>query len=82
MKMAETGPFLFLLNTPMPMCRSALLGVELRLGEREPRVYALSSPPRRSSASLRRTSPSRRSIASPRRVCKSFFVRPQKIPIF
>ena len=82
MKMVETGPFLFLLNGPTPRCRSALLGVELRLGEPEPRVYALSGPPRCSSASLRRTSPSRRSIASPRRAYKSFFVRPQKIQIF
>ena len=42
--------FYILLDTPTPRCRSASLGVELRLGEPEPRVFELSGPPRQSSA--------------------------------
>ena len=73
MKRAKTGPFLFLLDTPTPRRRSACLGVELRLGEPEPRVSTLFGPPRCSSSSLRRTSSPKHSIASPRHACKSCF---------
>ena len=45
----------------------------LSLGDPEPKVFALSGPPRRSSASPRRTSPPRCSITLPRRTCKSYF---------
>ena len=73
MKMAKIGPFLFLLNTPTPRRRALSRRRSLRLGEPEPRVSTLSSPPRLDSALPRRTSPPRRSIASPRRACKFYF---------
>ena len=58
--MAKSGHFYVLLDIAMLRRRS------LRLGEPEPRVYALSGPPRHRSASPRQTS-------SPRRTCKSCF---------
>ena len=68
MKMAKSGHFYVLLDTPMPRRRS------LHLGKPEPRFSALSSPPRCCSASPRRSIASpRRSIASPKRTCKPYF---------
>ena len=61
MKMAKSSHFYVLLDTPMPRRRS------LHLGKLEPRFSALSSPPRRCSASPRR------SIASPKRTCNPSF---------
>ena len=45
MKMVKYGHLYVLLDAPMPRRRSA------RLGEPEPRVFALSGPPRCSSSS-------------------------------
>ena len=70
MKMAKSGHFCILLDTPTPRRISARLGVELRLGEPEPEVFVFSGSPRRSNASPRR------SIASPRRTYKSYFSSP------
>ena len=58
MKKAKFGHLCVLLDALTPRHRSARLGVELLLGEPEPRVSALSGPPKRSSA-------------FPRRACKS-----------
>ena len=66
MKMAKSGHFCIQPDTPMPRRRSARIGVELRLGELEPKFAELSGSPRRSSAPPRRTSLPRHSIALPR----------------
>ena len=47
MKRAKSGHFCVQHDTPTPRSRSVHLGVELHLGELEPRVYALSGSPRR-----------------------------------
>ena len=65
MKMAKT--FLLQPDTPTPRHTSARLGVELCLGEPEPKFSEFSGPLRR------RNAPPRRIIASPRRTCKSCF---------
>ena len=73
MKMAKSGHFYILLDTPTPRRRSARLGVELRLAKPKSKFSEFSSPPKCSNAPPRRTSPPRRSIALPRRTCKSCF---------
>ena len=65
MKGAKSGNFCILLDTPTPRCRSARLGVELRLGEPEAQISALFG-------SARQTSPPRHSIAPPRRTYESY----------
>ena len=67
MRRAKSGHFCIQPDTPTPRRRASPKQRSLSLGELEPKVDALSSPPRRSSASPRR------SIATPRRTCKSCF---------
>ena len=69
----QNWPFLFLLDTPTPRCGAHPRRRSLCLGEPEPRVSALSSPPKRSSALPRRTSPPRHNIGSPKSTCKYYF---------
>ena len=59
-KMAKTGPFMFLLDTPTPRRGASPRQRSLSLGEPEPIISTLSSP-------------LRRSIALPWRTCKSCF---------
>ena len=73
MKRAKSGHLCFQHDTHTPRHRAPPRRRSLLLGKPEPRVSALSGPPRHSSASLRRTSLPRRSIALPRRTCKSCF---------
>ena len=74
MKTIKNWPFLLQHDTSTPRRRSACLGVELRLGELEPKFYEFSGPPRCRNASPRRTSPPRRSIASLRLTCSRVLV--------
>ena len=55
MKIAKFGHFCIQPDTPTPRRRSARLGVELRLGEPEPKFIEFFGPPRQSIASPRRT---------------------------
>ena len=69
MKMAKSGHCCIQPDTPTPRRRAPPRLRHLRQGEPEARIFALSGPPRRSSAPSRRTSPPRLSIASSKRTC-------------